>query len=88
MIVWLTSSGAPRPSHYVDLQYRFYAPFCMVFVSEAKFHREMWPATSGINTFVWGKDLEIDLANRIAARKEMTQEQLIGHREKYGFYLI
>ncbi len=36
----------PRPSHYVDLQYLFYAPFCMVFVSSDKFHREMWPATA------------------------------------------
>lgn len=44
----------PRPSHYVDIQYLFYAPFCMVFVSADKFHRAMWSATAGINTFVWG----------------------------------
>lgn len=48
----------PRPSHYIDLQYLFYAPFCMAFVSSDKFHRELWPAVSGESTFVWGPDLK------------------------------
>jgi len=78
----------PRPSHYLDLQYLFYAPFCMVFVSADKFHRELWPATAGINTFVWGQDLKSDLANRMTVRKEMTQEQHKAHSENYGFYPI
>jgi hypothetical protein len=78
----------PRPSHYVDLQYLFYAPFCMVFVSEDKFHGEMWQAASGRSTFVWGHDLKADLNVRFAARKEMTEEQLIAHGEKYGFYPV
>jgi hypothetical protein len=56
----------PRPSNYIDLQYLFYAPFCMVFVSSDKFHREMWPATSGVNSFVWGPDLKSDLKKRVA----------------------
>jgi hypothetical protein len=78
----------PRPSHYVDLQYLFYAPFCMVFVSADRFHRDLWPATAGINTFVWGQDLKDDLAKRIVARKEMTEEQLKAHHDKYSFYPI
>lgn len=65
----------PRPSHYVDLQYLFYAPFCMVFVSSDKFHREMWPATSGENTFIWGPDLKKELQQRIEGRSRMTDEE-------------
>src|SRR4051812_5422867 len=32
----------PRPSHYTDLQYLFYAPFCMAFISSDTFHRDLW----------------------------------------------
>ena len=78
----------PRPSHYVDLQYLFYAPFCMVFVSADKFHRAMWPATAGINTVVWGPELKEDLTRRIAVRLNMTEEQLRAHAQQYGFYPI
>lgn len=63
----------PRPTNYIDLQYLYYSPFCMVFVSNDKFHREMWPATSGVNSFVWGQDLKDDLRKRIAVRKETEQ---------------
>lgn len=65
----------PRPSHYVDLQYLFYAPFCMVFVSSDKFHREMWPATAGENTFIWGPDLKKELQQRIEMRSKMTEPE-------------
>jgi hypothetical protein len=65
----------PRPSHYVDLQYLFYAPFCMVFVSSDKFHRDMWPATSGENTFIWGPDLKKELQQRIEMRSKMTEQE-------------
>ena len=62
----------PRPTHYIDLQYLFYAPFCMVFVSSDKFHRDMWPATSGRNNFIWGPDLKKELKQRIEMRSRMT----------------
>jgi hypothetical protein len=65
----------PRPSHFIDLQYLFYAPFCMVFVSADKFHRTMWTATSGTNSFVWGPDLKTELATRVALRKKMKLEE-------------
>ncbi|MGB8801414.1 MAG: hypothetical protein WCC97_12055 [Candidatus Acidiferrales bacterium] len=60
----------PRPTNYIDLQYLYYAPFCMVFVSNDKFQRDMWGATSGVNSFVWGQDLKDDLRYRLAAREE------------------
>jgi hypothetical protein len=65
----------PRPSHYIDLQYLFYVPFCMVFVSSDKFHREMWPATAGENTFVWGPDLKDELQQRIEMQSTMTEQE-------------
>src|SRR6266849_3782390 len=63
----------PRPTNYIDLQYLYYSPFCMVFVSNDKFHREMWRATSGVHTFLWGQDLKDDLRRRIAIRDEINQ---------------
>lgn len=78
----------PRPSHYLDLQYLFYVPFCMVFVSADKFHREMWRATSGINTFVWGEDLKSDLASRVTVRKQMTTKERKVKAKQYGLYPV
>ncbi len=69
----------PRPSHYVDLQYLFYAPFCMVFVSSDKFHREMWPSTSGVNTFVWGPDLKKELQQRIQIYSALSEQERRAH---------
>jgi hypothetical protein len=63
----------PRPTNYIDLQYLYYSPFCMVFVSNDKFHREMWAATSGVHSFVWGKDLKDDLRGRIEMRAQGEQ---------------
>jgi len=63
----------PRPTNYIDLQYLYYSPFCMVFVSNDKFHREMWRATSGVHSFVWGQDLKDDLHKRIASRGKMNE---------------
>ena len=60
----------PRKTNYVDLQYLFYAPFCMLFASEDHFHEKLWPATSGVNTFVKVKELRADLAHRIQLRKD------------------
>jgi hypothetical protein len=69
----------PRPSHYVDLQYLFYAPFCMGFVSSDKFHREMWPATSGENTFIWGPDLKKELQQRVEMNSKMKEQEESKH---------
>jgi hypothetical protein len=76
----------PRPSHYVDLQYLFYAPFCMVFVSSDKFHREMWPATSDVNTFVWGPDLKKELQQRIQIYSALSEQERRAHG--YPFFPV
>jgi hypothetical protein len=74
--LYLTFIGAlargfmgPRASCYIDLQYLFYAPFGMVFASNDRFHRDLWGATSGRNSFAWGADLKADLSARVAIRK-------------------
>src|SRR5258708_40133751 len=63
----------PRPTNYIDLQYLYYSPFCMVFVSNDKFHREIWRATSGAHSFAWGQDLKDDLRRRIASTGKMNE---------------
>src|ERR1700739_1541996 len=65
----------PRPTNYIDLQYLYYSPFCMVFVSNDKFHRQMWRATSGTHSFVWGQDLKDDLRRRIAAKARANESE-------------
>lgn len=64
----------PRPSNLVDLEYLFYVPFCSVFVSADKLHKIMWPATSGVNSFVWGSDLKAELRQRVEIRTTMTDK--------------
>ena len=51
-----------RPSNRTDIAYLFYLPFCMMFVSSDKLHRE----TANLflradQEFVWGLDLKDDL---------------------------
>ena len=58
-----------RPTNVIDLQYLFYAPFGMVFVSQDKVHKQLWPATTTNGSFVWGSDLKADLKHYIAARE-------------------
>jgi hypothetical protein len=45
----------------------------MVFVSNDKFHREMWRVTSGVNGFVWCQDLKDDLRRRLANREKKDE---------------
>jgi hypothetical protein len=78
----------PRQTDHVDLQYLFYAPFCMVFASVDRLHRSLWPAASGINSFVWGPDLKRELAERIVIRENMTPEEREAKTKEYGFYPI
>jgi len=51
-----------RPSNLLDIAYLFYLPFCMVFVSSDKLHREVAPLFLRTNQeFVWGLDLKVSL---------------------------
>jgi hypothetical protein len=58
-----------RPTNVLDLQYLFYAPFGMVFVSHDKLHQQLWPAATTTAEFVWGADLKADLKRYVTARK-------------------
>jgi hypothetical protein len=60
----------PRATNYIDLQYLYYSPFCMVFVSNDRFHREMWPATAGAHSFLWGQEVKDDLRRLVAIREK------------------
>jgi hypothetical protein len=72
----------PRPTNYVDLQYLYYSPFCTVFVSNDKFHREMWGASSGVHSFVWGKDLKDDLRRRLETRAQSKEPAVPNQSQK------
>jgi hypothetical protein len=68
----------------LDLQYLFYAPFGMVFVSHDKLQRDLWPATTTQASFVWGDELKEDLKRYVLARKESTLARESG--ESVGYY--
>ncbi len=59
-----------RPTNVLDLQYLFYSPFGMVFVSQDKLQRDLWPATTTQASFVWGDELKEDLHRYVQARQE------------------
>lgn len=55
--------GADRPSNKIDIAYLYYLPFCHVFISGDKLHRNT--AQYFLNAgqkFVWAQDLKADLA--------------------------
>lgn len=53
---------SPRKSNRIDIAYLYYLPFCMVFTSNDKLHRETAPLfLREDQTFVWGNDLKDDL---------------------------
>jgi hypothetical protein len=62
-----------RPTNVLDLQYLFYAPFGMVFVSHDRLHQQLWPATTTGAEFAWGADLKADLKRHVAARKAASE---------------
>jgi hypothetical protein len=62
-----------RPTNVLDLQYLFYAPFGMVFASQDRLHRQLWPATTTGAEFVWGADLKEDLKRYVESRKMASE---------------
>jgi hypothetical protein len=55
--------SSQRASNRVDIAYLFYLPFCMVFVSSDKLHRNCAKFfLRADQEFVWGQDLKADLA--------------------------
>jgi hypothetical protein len=54
--------SSKRPSHIIDLAYLYYLPFCMVFISTDKFHKEISNYFLRENQeFIWGEDLKKSL---------------------------
>jgi len=54
--------ASTRPSHKVDMAYLFYLPFCTLFTSSDKLHRQCAPLFMRSNQeFVWGLDLKAEL---------------------------
>lgn len=54
--------ASTRASHKVDMAYLFYLPFCTLFTSSDKLHRQCAPLFMRSNQeFVWGPDLKNDL---------------------------
>jgi len=52
-----------RATNYVDLEYVFYFPFCMVFGSNDKFHKVISPFfLTSDQSFISGKELKTDLS--------------------------
>ena len=55
--------ASTRPSHQIDMAYLFYLPFCMIFVSSDKLHKQCAPLfLRPDQKFVWGHELKTDLA--------------------------
>jgi hypothetical protein len=55
--------ASTRASHRVDMAYLFYLPFCTLFVSNDRLHRDCAPLFMRPDQeFVWGQDLKPDLA--------------------------
>ena len=52
-----------RSSNQVDIGYLFYLPFCMIFISSDRLHRQTAPLFLRDNQeFVWGHDLKLALS--------------------------
>ena len=55
--------SSDRPSNRLDIAYLYYLPFCQVFVSSDKLHRQCAPLFLRENqTFIWGPELKLALS--------------------------
>lgn len=69
--------SADRASNINDVAYLYYLPFCMLFVSSDRLHRECAPLFMRKNQeFVWGIDLKADLgANDAGLKSSLSNDQ-------------
>jgi hypothetical protein len=64
-----------RASHIVDIAYLYYLPFCMVFTSGDRLHRQLMPLVADLDqAFLWARDLKADLAQLVAYCDEHAEE--------------
>ena len=56
--------SSDRPSNRVDIAYLYYLPFCMIFVSLDKLHRQCAPLfLREDQSFIWGRELKCALSD-------------------------
>lgn len=68
--------SSERASHRADIAYLYYLPFCHVFVSSDKLHRECAPLfLREDQRFVWGPDLKTDLKRQNDHLLKLPEEQ-------------
>jgi hypothetical protein len=64
-----------RPTNVIDLQYLYYLPFCQVFTSGDKLHRDLAPVFMNSNQrFIWGQDLKAALSQFVAHYAQHDEE--------------
>ena len=64
-----------RPTNIVDLQYLYYLPFCQVFTSGDKLHRDLAPLfMRPKQQFLWAQDLKKALAEFVAYYAQHKEE--------------
>ena len=88
--------SSERVSNWVDSAYLFYLPFCRLFVSSDKLHRNCAPLfLRDDQEFVWGPDLKADLRalndHYSGLPEEVKNEGLLKfahHPPKEGDYLV
>ena len=75
--------SSDRPSNRLDIAYLYYLPFCQVFVSSDKLHRQCTPLFLRENqTFIWGPELKSALSaldQHYSALPESEKEKGVMH---------
>lgn len=77
------------PTNVLDLQYLYYLPFCMAFVSNDRLHQALAPSLLRDNqTFVVGADLKNDLRRIAEEWERLSDEQRARRAFAVGNYPI
>lgn len=68
--------SSQRPSNRADIAYLFYLPFCAVFVSSDKLHRNCAKFFLRANQqFIWGQELKADLARLNTHYSQLSDDE-------------
>ena len=74
-----------RATNKIDLEYIYYLPFCMIFISNDKFHKSITGTfLSSDQAFVDGEDLKKDLANLSNEWNKLKEPRKAAWEAKYG----
>lgn len=76
-----------KPTNLLDVQYLYYLPFCMVFISNDRLHRGLAPLLlRDDQNFVVGSELKEDLQRLISFRDSLSDTDLKKLRYALGSY--